>query len=92
MCHPMAAPTNPCREPVPYNSKPEDRDSYKGKQFGIGASKPEPCKPLFEVGAAGSCLHACLCQPPGVRMPPLFSTVSHQSSHFHPLHAGRAVR
>ncbi|KAI7835859.1 hypothetical protein COHA_010256 [Chlorella ohadii] len=44
--HPLSVGT--AEEPVPYNSKPEDRDSYKGKQFGIGASKPEPCKPLFE--------------------------------------------
>ncbi|PRW57768.1 flagellar associated [Chlorella sorokiniana] len=35
-------------EPVPYSSKLEDRDSYKGKQFSVSPTKPEPFKPLFE--------------------------------------------
>lgn len=40
---------------MPYVSKPEDRDSFKGKQFSVASSKPEPFKPLFEVGACSAC-------------------------------------
>lgn len=54
---------------MPYSSKPEERDSYKGKQFGIGTSEPEAFKPLFGVGAAASaaCLEAAVVLPKTVQ-------------------------
>lgn len=39
---------------MPYSEKPEDRDSYRGKQFSVAGSKPEPFKPLFEVGCGAA--------------------------------------
>ena len=78
----------PCREPVPYSSKPEERDSYKGKQFGIGTSKPDAFKPLFEAGAAASA--ACHVGCRGAAKNP-FNTCCRAACRSCQLTAGRAV-